>query len=49
MLVPPPNFGMVEENLFRSGQPDQLNFPFLEKLSLKSVIFLAPEEPDAAL
>ncbi|KDN52077.1 putative tyrosine phosphatase family protein [Tilletiaria anomala UBC 951] len=48
MLVPPPNFGMVEENLYRSGQPDQINFPFLEKLSLKSVIFLAPEEPDPA-
>ncbi len=49
MLVPPANFGMVEENLYRSGQPDQINFPFLEKLSLKSVIFLAPEEPDPAL
>ncbi|WFD24543.1 protein-tyrosine-phosphatase [Malassezia equina] len=46
MLVPPPNFGMVEESLYRSGQPDQLNFPFLEKLGLKSVIWLAPEEPD---
>lgn len=49
MLVPPPNFGMVEESLYRSGQPDQLNFPFLEKLGLKSVIWLAPEEPDVGL
>ncbi|GAC74820.1 predicted protein tyrosine phosphatase [Moesziomyces antarcticus T-34] len=47
MLVPPPNYGMVEENFYRSGQPDQLNFPFLEKLGLKSVIWLAPEEPEA--
>ncbi|KOS14285.1 tyrosine phosphatase family protein [Malassezia pachydermatis] len=46
MLIPPPNFGMVEESLYRSGQPDQLNFPFLEKLGLKSVIWLAPEEPE---
>ncbi|EST04491.1 Protein-tyrosine phosphatase, SIW14-like protein [Kalmanozyma brasiliensis GHG001] len=46
MLVPPPNYGMVEENFYRSGQPDQLNFPFLEKLGLKSVIWLAPEEPE---
>ena len=49
MLVPPPNFGMVEESLYRSGQPDQLNFPFLEKLGLRSVIWLAPEEPDVGL
>lgn len=49
MLVPPPNFGMVEESLYRSGQPDQLNFPFLEKLSLRSVIWLAPEEPEVGL
>ncbi|CAD6891029.1 unnamed protein product [Tilletia controversa] len=48
MLVPPPNFGIVEENLYRSGQPDQLNFPFLEKLNLKTIIWLAPEEPDLA-
>ncbi|KAN0061335.1 tyrosine-protein phosphatase required for protection against superoxide stress (By similarity) [Thecaphora frezii] len=46
MLVPPPNYGMVEDNFYRSGQPDQLNFPFLEKLGLKSVIWLAPEEPE---
>jgi len=49
MLVPPANFGMVEENLYRSGQPDRLNLPFLEKLNLTNVIWLAPEEPDEAL
>ncbi|WFD00401.1 protein-tyrosine-phosphatase [Malassezia yamatoensis] len=49
MLIPPPNFGMVEESLYRSGQPDQQNFPFLEKLGLKSVIWLAPEEPEVGL
>ncbi|KAJ3200566.1 tyrosine-protein phosphatase required for protection against superoxide stress (By similarity) [Dinochytrium kinnereticum] len=40
------NFGMVEEDLYRSGQPNELNFPFLEKLGLKTVIYLAPEEPN---
>lgn len=49
MLVPPPNFGMVEDGLYRCGQPDQLNLPFLEKLALRSVIWLAPEEPDVGL
>ncbi|TPX68362.1 hypothetical protein SpCBS45565_g03118 [Spizellomyces sp. 'palustris'] len=44
--IPPLNFGMVEEDLYRSGQPNELNFPFLEKLGLKTVIFLAPEDPN---
>ncbi|CAO1624231.1 unnamed protein product [Jaminaea pallidilutea] len=45
MLVPPNNFGMVEEDLYRSGAPDAINIPFLAKLQLKSVLWLAPEEP----
>lgn len=40
---------MVEENLYRSGAPDLLNLPFLETLALKSIIWLAPEEPEEAL
>ena len=44
-FIPPPNFGMVEVDLYRSGQPNQLNFPFLEKLNLRKVIYLAPDEP----
>ncbi|SCV72250.1 BQ2448_4944 [Microbotryum intermedium] len=40
VLIPPPNFGMVEDSLYRSGQPSELNFPFLEKLALKSIICL---------
>ena len=43
-FVPPQNFGMVEEDLFRSAQPIELNFPFLEKLRLRTVIYLAPDE-----
>ncbi|GAA5888318.1 hypothetical protein JCM16303_004205 [Sporobolomyces ruberrimus] len=46
VLVPPPNFGTVEENLFRSGQPSELSFAFIEELNLKTVIWLAPEDPN---
>ncbi|KAL7409744.1 protein-tyrosine phosphatase [Mrakia frigida] len=44
-LVPPTNFGLVEEGLYRSGQPTEINFPFIEKLQLKAVVWVAPEEP----
>ncbi|ORX76171.1 protein-tyrosine phosphatase [Anaeromyces robustus] len=44
--IPPLNFGLVEEDLYRSGQPNELNFPYLERLGLKTVVFLAPEEPN---
>jgi len=43
--IPPVNFGMVEEDLYRSGEPNVLNFPFLEKLQIKQVIYLASEGP----
>eukprot|EP00037_Helgoeca_nana_P005961 m.55446 g.55446 ORF g.55446 m.55446 type:complete len:169 (-) comp16878_c0_seq2:296-802(-) len=43
--IPPANFGHVEEGLYRSGQPNDLNFPFLEKLQLKAVLYLSPEDP----
>lgn len=48
-IFPPFNFGMVEEDLTRSGEPNELNFPFLEKLKLSKVIWLAPEEPSEKL
>ncbi len=47
--MPPPNWGMVEDGLYRSGQPSELNFPFLEKLKLKTVVWLAPEDPNPRL
>ena len=43
-FIPPLNFGMVEEDLYRSAQPTELNFPFLEKLHLRSCIYLASDE-----
>ncbi|KAJ1493152.1 protein-tyrosine phosphatase, partial [Baffinella frigidus] len=46
--IPPVNFGLVEDNLYRSGQPNELNFPFLEKLRLKKILYLSPEPPPQA-
>ena len=43
-FIPPQNFGMVECDLYRSGAPTELNFPFLEKLQLRKIIYLAPDE-----
>jgi len=49
LLIPPINFGIVEENLYRSGMPNELNFPFLERLNLKKILYLAPEDPTQQL
>lgn len=43
-LIPPTNFGIVEEDLYRSGMPNELNFPFLERLQLKTIIYLASDD-----
>ncbi|GAA6001458.1 hypothetical protein JCM10207_006676 [Rhodosporidiobolus poonsookiae] len=45
VLIPPPQYGLVEEGLHRSGEPSELHFAFVEKLGLKTVIWLAPEDP----
>ncbi|KAL9654240.1 hypothetical protein ABK040_010272 [Willaertia magna] len=45
ILVPPINFGYVQENIFRSGQPTSINFPHLATLNLKTIIYLAPDQP----
>ncbi|KAJ7297410.1 hypothetical protein O6H91_09G086700 [Diphasiastrum complanatum] len=47
-IVPPCNYGMVEYDLSRSGIVHQLNFPFLERLQLKTVIYLSPTDPSQA-
>lgn len=44
-LIPPTNFGIVEEDLYRSGMPNELNFPFLERLQLRTIIYLSTEDP----
>ena len=38
VLIPPSNFSMVEEGLYRSGFPEPSNFGFLETLNLKSIM-----------
>jgi tyrosine-protein phosphatase OCA1 len=76
--IPPPNFGTIEEGLYRSGEPNEIStrianvsadvaptltselnrphphislhhtradFPFLEKLQLTKIIYLAPDDP----
>ncbi|KAG7627155.1 Atypical dual-specificity phosphatase Siw14-like [Arabidopsis thaliana x Arabidopsis arenosa] len=42
-LIPPLNFSMVDNGIFRSGFPDSANFSFLQTLSLRSIIYLCPE------
>ncbi|KAJ3695940.1 hypothetical protein LUZ60_001317 [Juncus effusus] len=42
-LVPPLNFAMVEEGIFRSGFPEPANFSLLKTLQLRSIIYLCPE------
>lgn len=44
-IVPPLNFCPVERYLYRSGQPSPINFPFLLNLHLKTIIWLANDEP----
>ncbi|KAL7268068.1 hypothetical protein RUND412_009325 [Rhizina undulata] len=48
-LVPPLNFCQVEEGLFRSGQPNSIHLSFLSELKLKTIVWLAVEEPNEAL
>jgi tyrosine-protein phosphatase OCA1 len=42
-LFPPPSFACVEDRIFRSGFPSELNFTFIESLNLKTVVVLSPE------
>lgn len=43
VLVPPTNFSVVEDGIFRSGLPQPSNFAFLRTLNLRSIIYLCPE------
>jgi len=47
IIVPPLYFGMVAPKIYRSGHPLQLNFPFLERLKLKTIVYLADQEYSA--
>lgn len=43
LFVPPLNFSMVDNGIFRSGFPESANFSFLQTLGLRSIICLCPE------
>ncbi|KAJ8436690.1 hypothetical protein Cgig2_025520 [Carnegiea gigantea] len=43
LFIPPFNFAMVDNGVFRSGFPDVANFSFLRSLGLRSIIYLCPE------
>ena len=45
VFIPPPNFGYVEPQLYRSAVPNEMNFPFLKTLNLKTVIYLSLDAP----
>lgn len=42
--VPPLNFAVVENDIYRSGHPVPINFEFLKTLNLKSVIYIGDKE-----
>ncbi|EHN03409.1 YCR095C-like protein [Saccharomyces cerevisiae x Saccharomyces kudriavzevii VIN7] len=45
MLVPPANFGIAEEGIYRCSKVETLNLSFLETLNLKTAIFIGGQEP----
>lgn len=49
MLLPPDNFGLVEEGIYRCAKLDPLNFAFLDTLDLKCLILVDAEKPPRAL
>lgn len=39
-FVPPLNFSLVEDSIYRSGFPMPINYPFLKHLGIKTIIYL---------
>ena len=46
VLVPPLNFAMVSPGIYRSGYPNKKNYRFLNKLKLKSILYLCEDDYD---
>ncbi|KAK0548439.1 peroxisome assembly protein (Peroxin-2) [Tilletia horrida] len=44
VVVPPLNFDLVAPGVYRSGHPNERNFDFLERLGLRSIMYLANED-----
>ncbi|EWC45273.1 hypothetical protein DRE_06000 [Drechslerella stenobrocha 248] len=49
LQIPPLSFALVSPGVYRSGCPMPLNFPFLARLRLKSIIYLADQDLPADL
>ena len=45
MLVPPANFGIAEEGVYRCSHIETLNLPFLETLDLRTILYVGGQEP----
>ncbi|CCD26598.1 Oca4p NDAI_0I00290 [Naumovozyma dairenensis CBS 421] len=45
MLVPPANFGIAEDGIYRCSKIETINLSFLETLNLKKIIFIGGQEP----
>lgn len=44
IVVPPLNFDMVAPGVYRSGHPNERNFRFLQRLNLRSIVYLANDD-----
>lgn len=44
VVVPPLNFDMVAPGVYRSGHPNERNFAFLQRLNLKSIMYIANDD-----
>lgn len=42
--VPPINFSLVEEGIYRSGHPQPINYEYLKILNLKTIIYIGDKE-----
>ncbi|KAK9452156.1 tyrosine phosphatase family-domain-containing protein [Limtongia smithiae] len=49
MLAPPELFGIVEEGIYRCTEIDPLNFPFLQTLSLNTILLISRQKPSPAV
>ncbi|KAK8816415.1 hypothetical protein WA556_001360 [Blastocystis sp. ATCC 50177/Nand II] len=47
--IPPRNFNMVYNNIYRCTTPSDLNYPFLERLRLKTVVYLSDDPVSSEL
>jgi tyrosine-protein phosphatase SIW14 len=46
IVVPPLNFALVKDGIYRSGYPNKKNLEFLLKLKLTSILYLSDDDVD---